>query len=1197
MHIQIVASLSKRDYFTTDHCNNTYQEEVMRTICLTLLLTSILIPFQAQCQVGYALELDGNDDYINLDYRAMNGISDCTVEYWLFIERENGDIAASTISGAMSQAGNNEYLHYFEYANGMRPHLKGQAPAAGEDILFNEWFHFALTREGETGDWISYINGEESDQGRLPGGAFQIANRGLLIGQDQDDVGGRFDATQALLGKIDEFRIFDIIREEEDIRQTMNVRIDPETEGLVAYYRFDEGEGQIVNDLTENEYHGRLGSGDGQDDADPEWVESDAPIYAGEIELSTEFIEFGPVPRGQSGEFQLVLSNVSEEEDEWHNIEFTLSDLGDDPEWLTIQPVEGVVEVGEQVEIELTAETDDLDLGEYEREILLTCNAENLLELVIPVHLFVVEGFGRLHGVVTDAQFENALEGAVVSIDEFGLIDTTDDEGRYDFPEIPAWTYDLRVTLEDYLTMRERDVEIARGREVRVNFALLHSEFASDPENIDLAIAPDDTMDFMLLIQNQGNGPLTWSIDRSFPGVDNDPWVVRGGFPVGEVVENESILAVEFNGTHFFIAGRVDDDDNLIYVFDRDGALVRSFPQPVDSNFGFRDLAWDGRLLWGGDGPVIYGFTTGGDLVTEIESPLNPARCIAWDPERQLFWVADRRSHILGIDLQGREVMRIPRPEDISKYAFAWFPEDPDGYELYILSHQGEQELAIYKIDVVSHDMMLVADLSDIEGASEGGMTISSLWDPFSWVLISILTDANAVSIWQVSGRTDWLTALPTEGITEAGEDSEVTVHVVTSGFVDGTDLEGELIFTHDGVGGRDVVQVDVSVTGDGGWSQRVLSLEMGWNLASLNLNPFDETFIEVVAQLVDNDLLVLAKDGSGHFYLPEREFNNIDEWNPLGAYWLKMNGSTRLRIAGEAIAFDTPIDLQEGWNSVSYLPRQSVDAATALDSLGEALVIAKDGFGRFYLPAYNFSDLVMREGRGYQLSVTAEGELVYNVDDLVNASSYLYTPEELSWISDVEVTESSYSLLLLTENIKPGTRIEALAGNANVAGRGIVTGDDKCGITLWGDDPATSKIEGFSGNEIPIIRLVTNGSPVQRSDLEWLDGEDRWQPDGWGVARLAGDAHLPVEFGFHQVYPNPFNNVLQIQFGLEQHGAVHLKIYDLTGRKIAVLVSDNLSAGMYNRSWDAEGLASGMYLLRLSMGDQDRFTKAVLIK
>ena len=240
-------------------------------ICLVFMQNSVF-------GQNWALEFDGFDDYVTINNNAMDGLSNCTVEYWIFIVRERQ--AAVPISCA-GEACLNEFLHFFQFRDndfGFRVYIKDEDPEEVLPFPVAEWFHFAFTREAG-GGWIAYVNGEEFDNGNLPGGALSIANQGLILGQEQDEIGGGFDLNQALHGMLDELRIWNLVRSEDEIRFHMNRVVNPNTDGLVAYYRFDEGEGQVLIDLTENGYDGRLGVENRDDDADPNWIESEALVF------------------------------------------------------------------------------------------------------------------------------------------------------------------------------------------------------------------------------------------------------------------------------------------------------------------------------------------------------------------------------------------------------------------------------------------------------------------------------------------------------------------------------------------------------------------------------------------------------------------------------------------------------------------------------------------------------------------------------------------------------------------------------------------------------------------------------------------------------------------------------------------------------------------------------------------------------
>ncbi len=94
----------------------------------------------------------------------------------------------------------------------------------------------------------------------------------------------------------------------------------------------------------------------------------------------------------------------------------------------------------------------------------------------------------------------------------------------------------------------------------------------------------------------------------------------------------------------------------------------------------------------------------------------------------------------------------------------------------------------------------------------------------------------------------------------------------------------------------------------------------------------------------------------------------------------------------------------------------------------------------------------------------------------------------------------------------------------------------------------------------------------------------------------------LPKQFSLYQNYPNPFNQSTKIEFALVNSGFVSLDIYDILGRKVRALVSENLSAGYKSVLWDGKDnsgkeVASGIYFYQIKIGDFSEAKKLVLLK
>ncbi len=89
----------------------------------------------------------------------------------------------------------------------------------------------------------------------------------------------------------------------------------------------------------------------------------------------------------------------------------------------------------------------------------------------------------------------------------------------------------------------------------------------------------------------------------------------------------------------------------------------------------------------------------------------------------------------------------------------------------------------------------------------------------------------------------------------------------------------------------------------------------------------------------------------------------------------------------------------------------------------------------------------------------------------------------------------------------------------------------------------------------------------------------------------------VPEVYSLDQNFPNPFNPVTTIQYSIPRSGRVTLGVYDLLGREVSRLVDEVQAAGVYKISFDAAGLASGVYLYRLHADGYSDVKSLILLK
>jgi hypothetical protein len=98
-------------------------------------------------------------------------------------------------------------------------------------------------------------------------------------------------------------------------------------------------------------------------------------------------------------------------------------------------------------------------------------------------------------------------------------------------------------------------------------------------------------------------------------------------------------------------------------------------------------------------------------------------------------------------------------------------------------------------------------------------------------------------------------------------------------------------------------------------------------------------------------------------------------------------------------------------------------------------------------------------------------------------------------------------------------------------------------------------------------------------------------------VTGVAAGKPLPIAFALEQNYPNPFNPSTIITYELPRASRVTLTVYDILGREVSLLVNEKKDAGVHEVTFDAAGLASGVYFYRLQAGSFVDTKKLLLVR
>ncbi len=456
-------------------------------------------------------------------------------------------------------------------------------------------------------------------------------------------------------------------------------------------------------------------------------------------------------------------------------------------------------------------------------------------------------------------------------------------------------------------------------------------------------------------------------------------------------------------------------------------------------------------------------------------------------------------------------------------------------------------------------------------------------------------------------GAATWLNAATT--LIAYGDDPDTDF---TEGFTDGeepvfkvwdedAELEFEARLTV--FAGDEVYTPDGSTRGTlevaGFVLDQNIELPLGWSIISSNLI-FDHDEIPwLFRNIVERGSLILVKDQEGQFYSPP-DFNNIPGWSISEGYMVKAVHSDILTLTGELIAPDEVIGLEAGWNLISYYPDWEVDARVAFAPLLENnnLNIVKDGLGHFYLPEWNFSNIGnAAAGNGYFVNLENGIEFQYPAEEVGGDAIPMMSELPLKHLTQPISTGTNMSWLVRSTGGLEDVEIAVINSKGTIVGAARMVDNCTAGISVWGDDPTTTEIDGAVDGES--LRLAywqeTELTPLP---FKSLSGTPEYLTNGFTAIEIGmQNSTIPTELYLSSAYPNPFNDRSLVRFGLAEAGNVELTVYDLNGRIVSELVAGHMSAGHHSVTFDAHNLASGTYLIRLNTSAGLKISKSVLLR
>jgi uncharacterized delta-60 repeat protein len=293
-----------------------------------------------------------------------------------------------------------------------------------------------------------------------------------------------------------------------------------------------------------------------------------------------------------------------------------------------------------------------------------------------------------------------------------------------------------------------------------------------------------------------------------------------------------------------------------------------------------------------------------------------------------------------------------------------------------------------------------------------------------------------------------------------------------------------------------------------------------------------------------DNDLINMLIDNSGYIYVT--------------GYSLGVNGGAR----GVTLKYNSQGILQ--WKAsppTDFLPNSAFSMAA--DNSGNIYTtgaISATGENTQYFTAKYNSSGIFQWGQSYSVNEGLNKSWQIAVDNFSNVyvtglSKGINTQTDFATIK-----YSSTGVQLWAARYSGDNQSESFASAINI---------DKSGFIY---------VSGFS----KISDIYNKAVTIKYSQTS-------------GIVNTS--SNIPNKYLLSQNFPNPFNPSTKINFSIPKNSFVTLKVFDVSGKEVANLVTENLSAGSYEADFNASNITSGIYFYRLTTENFSETKKMMLVK
>lgn len=349
--------------------------------------------------------------------------------------------------------------------------------------------------------------------------------------------------------------------------------------------------------------------------------------------------------------------------------------------------------------------------------------------------------------------------------------------------------------------------------------------------------------------------------------------------------------------------------------------------------------------------------------------------------------------------------------------------------------------------------------------------------------------------------------------------------------------------------------------------------------------------------------------------FLYNNQYSVTAALTPSNGYWVKTRtfDTESYPVVGAGLE-ETILQLNEGWNLIGSLS----DTVSSSDIQDPGNILSGAPVYGYSNDQYEATEQIA-PGKGYWIHTLQAGEIELQINLDPNQFGQGVEAESVAQMSTgvsemnrntIEFhSQSNISSLLIPEYaLRTEERLDYLLPPIAPDTPVDIRTEDDFSVIRFGSEtrlrlsaaefPVTIRYLGESEGNAPLLRIRTiyGGDEITANISIGENFQLTEKPEFLSVTRIHEDEAVERS-ELLASYPNPFNPATTIHYRLQNTSYVKIEVFDVAGRKVGVLADGMMQTGEYRVRFDAQNLASGIYIVRFQNENQVDLRKITLIK